>query len=211
MTGKDEKFQGIDNSHRYQIARKISDIGNAITFSFIIGVLFSFGLPQVFPKWFVFLVTFISMIFMPGLFLVLAMKVWGVDFDFTERKSRTPYYLIVEACYITGMIIFSKPLIASWSMFNLSVVSSILNGALTVINLKWKISAHAAGAVGPATGIAIVISPWSLLVTCPLVLAVIWSRLELKKHTPPQLVLGSILAVACYGVVFLGMYPLFLF
>ena len=200
-----------DGNTRFKIARKISDIGNAITFSLLVGVLFSFIPPQVFPSWAVFLIAFLVMILTPGAILVYAMKYKGVDFDFTDRSSRTPFYLSIEACYAAGILIFSPLIIPSWSMFNLSIVSTLLNGVILLINFKWKISAHAAGAAGPATGIALVFGWWTLFIFGPVVLAIIWSRLVLKKHTIMQLVFGTIVAVACYSLVFAGLYPLNIF
>ncbi|MHA1792740.1 MAG: hypothetical protein ACTSVI_08855 [Promethearchaeota archaeon] len=200
-----------ENSSVLLFARKVSNIGNAITFSLLIGILFSFFTPQVIPSWIVFLLTFITMIFAPGFFLLLAMKLKGIDFDFSEKDSRTPYYLIVECCYIAGLFIFSPLLLTSWPIFNLALVSTLLNGLLTIINLKWKISAHAAGSAGPATGMAIVISPWILLVMIPAVFLVCWSRLVLKKHTALQLVFGTLLSIFSYMFVFMMIYPLNLF
>lgn len=190
-------------------ARRISDVGNAMTFGLLAGVVFSFFTPQVVPSWAVFLLAFASMIFAPGAVLVYGMKVKGIDFDFTDRATRTPWYLGVEACYASGMVLFSPLLLPSWPVFCLAVVSTLLNGAMLLINLKWKISAHAAGAAGPATGICIVFGWWTLLVMGPVVAAVAWSRHVLGKHTPLQLVSGTVLAIACYALVFLGLYPLF--
>jgi membrane-associated phospholipid phosphatase len=200
-----------EDSTTYKAARRISDIGNAITFSLIVGILFSFVPEQSLSPWLIFLMAFLLMIFGPGFFLVLAMKVKKVDFDFTDRASRTPYYLVIEICYALGIMVFSPILLPSWSMFNISIVSVILNGGLLVINLKWKISAHAAGAAGPAVGFAIVFGWWTLIIMVPVVLAIIWSRLILKKHTPLQLLFGTLLAAFSYGVVLAFLYPLALF
>lgn len=196
---------------RYKVARRLSDVGNAITFSLIVGLIFSFLPPQVVKPWMIFLVGFLVMVFAPGFFLVMAMKVWKVDFDFTDRASRTPYYLVIEGCYAAGILIFSPWVLPSWSMFNISIVSVILNGTLLIVNLKWKISAHAAGAAGPAVAIAIIAGWWTLFITVPVVAGIIWSRLELKKHTPMQLVYGVIVAILSYGLVLLLLYPLHLF
>ncbi|MBD3186424.1 hypothetical protein GF325_06325 [Candidatus Bathyarchaeota archaeon] len=196
---------------RYKVARILSDVGNAVTFSLIVGLIFSFIPPQSVQPWIVFLVGFLVMVFAPGFFLVMAMKVWKVDFDFTDRASRTPYYLVIEGCYAAGILIFSPWALPSWSMFNISIISVILNGTLLIVNLKWKISAHAAGAAGPSVAIAIIAGWWTLFITVPVVAGIIWSRLELKKHTPMQLVYGAMVAILSYGLVLLFLYPLHLF
>ncbi|MEX2726444.1 MAG: hypothetical protein Q6353_004275 [Candidatus Sigynarchaeum springense] len=195
----------------FKVARKASDIGNAITYSMVLAILLSFFVPQTIDPWLVFVLTFLIMVFGPGAILVYGMKTGKIDFDVTEQKVRTPYYLLIECCYAGGMLVFAPFAFPSWVIFNVSLVSVLLNGLCLVINFKWKISAHAAGAAGPATGIALVFGWWTLLITAPTVALVIWSRWYLKKHTPGQLVAGTILAVAVYGLVFSLLYPLALF
>ncbi len=195
----------------FKAARRISDIGNAITYSIVIAILFSFLVPQTINPWIVFVLTFLIMVFGPGAILVYGMKTGKIDFDVTDQKVRTSYYLLIECCYAGGLVVFAPFAMPSWVIFNISLVSVILNGSMLVINLKWKISAHAAAAAGPAVGIALVFGWWTLLITAPTVAAVIWSRWYLKKHTPAQLVGGTLLAVAVYGLVYSLLYPLALF
>jgi hypothetical protein len=76
---------------RQVFALKISDYDNAVTFSLLVGIVFSFFAPQVFPTWLVFIVTFLLVIGGPAAILCYAMKVKGVDFDFTDRHTRTPW------------------------------------------------------------------------------------------------------------------------
>jgi membrane-associated phospholipid phosphatase len=193
------------------IARKISDYGNAVTFSLLVGIVFSFFAPQVYPPWLVFIVAFLLVIGGPAAILAYAMKVKGVDFDFTDRRTRTPWYAAIEACYASGLLVFAPFLLRSWPLFNLAIVSTLLNGLCTIVNLYWKISAHAAGSAGPATGIALVFGWWTLFITVPIVVAIAWSRVVLGKHSISQVVWGVVLAVACYGAVFVLIYPLRLF
>ncbi|MBN2154246.1 MAG: hypothetical protein JW839_22515 [Candidatus Lokiarchaeota archaeon] len=195
----------------FKAARRISDIGNAITYSLVLAILLSFCVPQPAGHWLVFLITFLVMVFGPGAILVYGMKTGRIDFDVTEQKVRTPYYLLIECCYASGMLVFAPFALPSWVIFNVSLVSVMLNGLCLLINFKWKISAHAAGAAGPATGIALVFGWWTLLITAPTVVAVIWSRWYLKKHTPGQLVGGTLLAIAVYGLVFSLLYPIALY
>jgi membrane-associated phospholipid phosphatase len=195
----------------FKAARKASDIGNAITYSIVLAILLSFCVPQAINPWLVFVLTFLVMVFGPGAILAYGIKTGKIDFDVTEQKVRTPYYLLIECCYASGMVVFAPFALPSWVIFNVSLVSVLLNGVMLVINLKWKISAHAAGAAGPATGIAIVFGWWTLLITAPTVAVVIWSRWYLKKHTPAQLVGGTLLAVTIYGLVFSLLYPVALY
>ena len=201
----------LESGVKYKIARRISDIGNAMTYSLLLAILLAFGTRQVFSPWLVFLVAFLVMVFGPAAVLVAGMKLGKIDFDVSDQKSRTAFYLIIEGFYMAGTIIFSSLAMPSWAMFNIGIVSVLLNGLLLVINFKWKISAHAAGAAGPTTGIAFIFGWWTLIITIPCVLAVIWSRLYLKKHTAGQLMAGTAFAVLVYAAVFGFLYPLFLF
>nr|MDO8111950.1 hypothetical protein [Candidatus Sigynarchaeota archaeon] len=200
-----------DTSSTFLVARRISDIGNAMTFSLILAILLSFGTRQVFAPWLVFVLSFLIMVFGPAALLVGGMKAGKIDFDVSDQKIRTPFYLIIEGFYFAGLVVFSRAVMPSWALFNVAIVSVVLNGLLLVINFKWKISAHAAGAAGPAAGIAFVFGWWTLFIMVPVVIAIIWSRLYLKKHTLGQLIAGTIFAVAVYSAVFVGIYPLALF
>jgi len=69
-----------------------------------------------------------------------------------------------------------------------------LNNTLIVLlfSLFWKISIHAMGISGPATAL-IYLFGWPGLLFSLLVPLVVWSRLHLKRHTPSQLIIGTIL------------------
>lgn len=158
-----------------------------------------------------FIVAFLVMVFSPAVVLVTGMKLGKIDFDVSDQKARTFFYLIIEGFYVAGTIIFSSLVMPSWIFFNIGIVSMILNGFLLLINFKWKISAHAAGAAGPTTGFALIFGWWTLIITGPCVIAIIWSRFYLKKHTMDQLLAGTALAILVYSMVFIIVYPLFLF
>ena len=68
--------------------------------------------------------------------------------------------------------------------------------AATLVSLSWKISLHAAAAVGSVGIVAILFggraAMW--LLWCPA--AVAWSRLVLRRHTLPQVIAGACLGAA---------------
>jgi len=67
----------------------------------------------------------------------------------------------------------------------------------------WKISIHAASAAGTVASLAILVSPWWLLVA-PLVLVTGWARVEIRDHTPVQVFVGATVgAVVAAGVLLL--------
>lgn len=62
---------------------------------------------------------------------------------------------------------------------------------LLIINFYWKISAHAIGNFSPYAFVVYLL-PVKALFLIPLLLIILWSRLELKKHTPAQLAAGTL-------------------
>lgn len=62
--------------------------------------------------------------------------------------------------------------------------------ALLAVTPAWKISVHAAVSAGSVAMLAMTYGPWVLL-ACPLVAVVGWSRVELKDHTLAQVLAGA--------------------
>jgi membrane-associated phospholipid phosphatase len=61
-----------------------------------------------------------------------------------------------------------------------------------LINLHWKISIHAMGIAGPLTALIYLFGLPGLILTL-IVPLVGWSRVYLKRHTPWQVIIGTIL------------------
>ena len=73
--------------------------------------------------------------------------------------------------------------------------SAIVLGILGVINDFWKISIHAASIAAAAVIVALVFGPRFALLLLPLVIAVTWLRLYLRRHTVAQVVAGLIVGI----------------
>jgi cellobiose-specific phosphotransferase system component IIC len=69
------------------------------------------------------------------------------------------------------------------------------------ITRYWKISLHTAVASGTATIFAIMFGP-ALLATGVLVAAIGWSRVQVRDHTPLQVVLGALVGAVVAAIVF---------
>ncbi|MGI5237522.1 phosphoesterase PA-phosphatase [Dactylosporangium sp. CA-139066] len=69
------------------------------------------------------------------------------------------------------------------------------------VNHWWKMSVHAAVAAGSVIILSLVYGP-VLLAALPVVAAVGWSRVELKDHTWPQVVVGTVVGALVAGGVF---------
>ncbi|AMK14655.1 phosphatase PAP2 family protein [Methanobrevibacter olleyae] len=151
------------------------------------------------------LIESISLIFgtiFPILFVVSWSKYKEIDRDYTDRHSRHFPFIIAVIIYLTGAIVLwflnANPLTTAL-MFCYGTNTLIV----FFINLKWKISVHAMGVTGPATAL-IFFNPLGFLMglIAPLVM---WSRVVLSKHSPNQVLAGSICG---YLLTFIQMYIL---
>ena len=82
------------------------------------------------------------------------------------------------------------------------VIAGLAGLAVTaVVTLAWKISIHTAVASGTATILFLVFGP-ALLLTWPLVACVGWSRMELRDHSPAQVIAGAVVGTLVAAAVF---------
>jgi membrane-associated phospholipid phosphatase len=123
------------------------------------------------------------------------------DHHVRTRERRPAVLLFAAASVVVGlalMIVFHAPreLVAL-------VVAMLTGLASTLAVTRWwtKVSFHAAVAAGTATTLVLVFGPW-LLLACPVVALVAWSRVRLRDHTPAQAAVGAVLGVLAAGVVF---------
>ncbi len=82
------------------------------------------------------------------------------------------------------------------------VVMFALGVAVTLVNLVWKLSIHAATAAGSAAVAVILFGP-VLLLTAAVVVLVGWSRVQLRDHTTGQVVAGTVIGLAVTVPLFL--------
>jgi len=143
--------------------------------------------------------TFIFTGVLPALPIWLMMKRGEVnDLFISKREERTMPYLFSLMAYFFWALFMWRTL-----QFPLFIVAMGMGSALSIliivlINLKWKISAHAAGIGGLSGAIFGVcyrtaINPVWLLVLFLFISGVVsLSRLELKAHTPGQVLAGYV-------------------
>ncbi|MCU0498596.1 MAG: hypothetical protein MUF87_14690 [Anaerolineae bacterium] len=79
------------------------------------------------------------------------------------------------------------PLLALFSLVQLAVMA--------LITLVWQISLHAMSISGAAIALGFLFGGGAALLTLPLVILVGAARLKLKRHTPAQVIAGTILGV----------------
>ena len=184
----------MNNSNK--LARFISTLFVPPSFTIIVFTLFAFvfeneALQRVIVILVAFIFGFIAQII---LFLVFRKKGRIADLDASIKEERTTPFLISIGFYFIGLIVLivfqiNILIIAFWFCYLSNTFFTIL------INKHWKISAHAMGAAGPLAAVTYAFGP-SFLTLIILVALVGWSRIQLKVHTLPQVLVGILFAFA---------------
>lgn len=152
-------------------------------------------------------VSFLIAVIMPLLWYVLLRKLGVITTsqasDRHERKwaylfTLSAYAVVAFLCFYFGVV---------WYYVYLWIGAFLALSVVYAINYRWKISAHATG-MGGLMGSVIFLSfffykmPLFLIIVLSLCSGwVTWSRLELKAHTPSQLIAGY--ALGFFSMLFL--------
>ncbi len=177
------------------------------TFALVAFILLAFLTPQ---KTVPLLIALVSVLFgavLPFLYLLILFhreKVTG--FDVPVREQRTVPYLISVLIYFVGFITLVA-IGASVTVYALMLCYATNTLVISIINVKWKISAHAMGASGPLTALAVTFG-WRVLPIFLVVPIVAWARVEVKAHTRAQVAAGSLLGIILTGVQLEALYKI---
>jgi membrane-associated phospholipid phosphatase len=124
------------------------------------------------------------------------------DHHISRREQRPRIMAIALASAVAGLLVL-RWLDAPRALFALLVAMVAGVAVALAITSFWKISIHAASAAGTVACLAILVSPW-WLVLVPLVVLTGWARVEIRDHTPVQVSVGAIVgAVVAAGVLIL--------
>ncbi len=131
---------------------------------------------------------------LPFVYLFYLLKSERVSaIDVPLRAQRTIPYLTSVLIYLAGFIVLTM-MGASTAVRALMLCYVINTAVISLINMRWKISAHAMGASGPLTALAVTFG-WQMIPLFLLVVIVAWARLELKAHTRAQVAVGALLGI----------------
>ena len=112
------------------------------------------------------------------------------DLDVSVRRQRYALYPFGIACMLALALAFARvgaPPVAVRSALAL-VLANIVNG---LINFVYKVSAHSTGSAASATLLWIAAPFFGVVLLATLGAAMVgWARVELKRHTAGQVVLG---------------------
>jgi membrane-associated phospholipid phosphatase len=136
-----------------------------------------------------------------GLVLIGVRRGRLTDHHISRREQRPRMMAISLASLAAGLLLLLW-LDAPRALFAL-VASMVAGLALTLaVTSFWKISIHCAAAAGTVASLVILVSPWWLLLV-PLVVLIGWARVEIRDHTPVQVVVGSVVGAAVTAGVLL--------
>lgn len=182
-------------SPRAEVARLVSAIVHPIAFPLLtLGVITEIATGSVSQalKW---VLVALALVSLPVSILVSYQVLRGrwTDLDVSVRRQRYALYPFGMACMIALALAyahFGAPQIAVRASLGVAL-ANLLDG---LINLAYKVSAHATGAAVCATLLWFSTLAWGVPAALA-ALAVGWSRVELKRHTPGQVVLGWLVGV----------------
>ncbi|MEU8687689.1 phosphatase PAP2 family protein [Streptomyces sp. NPDC048665] len=124
---------------------------------------------------------------------------WG-DRNVGARKARLLVMAVILLSVLTCFA-FMTTLDAPRVLSALIASMLITLAALALVTLAWKISVHQAVSAGAVIMLAQTYGPWALL-GYVLVAIVGWSRIELRDHTPAQVIVGTLLGTAIAAATF---------
>ena len=170
------------------------------TFGMIIlmNMTFFVGLPPLW-RWISIIGTFIFTAVLPALPILVMLRKGEInDLFISKKEERTMPYLFSFLAYAFWSMFMWRTLQFPMFIVAMGIGSAISIIAITVINLKWKISAHLGG-VGGLTGAVfgvcyrMAINPLPFLIVILAISALVaLARMELKAHTPAQVLAGFV-------------------
>ena len=150
----------------------------------------------------VFLIIAMSTIAFPGLNILL-LKWYGVvsSLSMPIRKERSAPFVSTLFFFCLGYYLLRKGSLPT-PLYSIYLGCSLVLLILILINLKWKISVHAAGSagvVGSTIGLFQIhdfSNLWLISILIVLTGLTLSSRLILKAHTPAQVYVGAVIGFA---------------
>lgn len=187
------------------IARLLSALFRPIYYSLVgFFILFTFTYMQVLPwqyKLWVFCSTYIFTIGLPVLGIFLYRRFCGLTaYQLRQRKGRFWPYVISLLCYATYLSIMHMMHLPRF-ICGIVVGALFIQGACLLLNLRWKVSMHAAGAggiIGALVAYSNIFSFNPVWWLCGAILLngmVMTSRMILRQHTLWQVWTGTFVGV----------------
>lgn len=141
--------------------------------------------------------------------LYVAYHVWRgniSDIHMKNRSERIRPLLVSILC--TSIVWWLFKILGAPRAFPLLALMTLLQMIIiAIITLSWQISMHTMSIAGAVVAVGIIFSVNTALMFVPVVPLVAAARLNLKRHTPAQIIAGTILG-ALVPIMFLGLLPI---
>jgi membrane-associated phospholipid phosphatase len=148
-------------------------------------------------RWIAIIGTFIFTGLLPALPIILMRRRGDInDLFITKREERTMPYMFTFMAFVFWALFMWRTMQFPIFIVAMGMGAAVSIFIIVIINLKWKISAHASGMgglCGAVFGVSYrtAINPvWLIGIVLLLSALVALSRLELKAHTPGQVLAG---------------------
>jgi hypothetical protein len=199
-------FEGEISPERILLARRISVYLQPTIIT--IPTFLILCLPLL-PDWGAYLIaalvtTLFLSVFLTILVYHFSRKTNNVDGDIVKREERITPMLVAILFYLAAgvaVLFIEAPQIVKVFTWVYPVSTTVM----FVISLKWKISLHMSGIAGPVAALGTALFPWGWIAAVLLPI-VAWARYVQRKHTPAQLIGGTVEGFC----VTLAMFALFL-
>jgi len=164
----------------------------------LMNMTFFVGLPTMW-RWIAIIGTFIFTAVLPAIPILVMLRKGEInDLFISKKEERTMPYLFSFLAYVFWAMFMWRTLQFPMFIVAMGIGSAISIITITVINLKWKISAHLGG-IGGLTGAVfgvcyrMAINPLLFLTVILAISALVaLARMELKAHTPNQVLAGFV-------------------
>jgi membrane-associated phospholipid phosphatase len=126
------------------------------------------------------------------------------DFHIPIREQRTVPYAVSIVSYSigAGLVYWAE----GGNALAAAMFCYLLNSTVVmIINLRWKISAHATSISGSLAAMTMIFG-WMLASLYLLIPLVAWARVYLRAHTLGQVTMGTILGLSSSAVLLLGIF-----
>ena len=124
---------------------------------------------------------------------------WG-DRNVGARKARLLVMAVILLSVLTCFALMTS--LDAPRVLSALVASMLVTlASLALVTLAWKISVHQAVSAGAVIMLVQTYGPWALLGYI-LVVIVGWSRVELRDHTPAQVIVGTLVGSVVAAATF---------
>lgn len=140
-------------------------------------------------NWTLYTLVFIT-IFVLFVLIGVKKKIFS-DIDVSKREQRPALYFmgaLLSVLYLYVLFLFQAPRILFITLFGI-ILGILITG---LINIKIKASVHVAAISGLITSLSIIYKGYFLFLLI-LIFIIGWSRVKIKRHTVPEVIIGGIL------------------